>query len=306
MYNLAVASIFLSYRRTDGPQACRVHDWLARRFGSDAVFMDVTTIPFAVNFPDFIRQAIESSHLLIALIGAGWVAKIQQPDDPVRTELEVALASHIPVLPVLIGGTTMPVAEELPPSISAIASQNAPTIGVLHDFDSHMRSLLPRIEAILGTSAAQSVAASDPRIIMEACDGIARLLRERSPADPLMQCQWQVVGSRELGFLSSGAAVKLFLHRIARLEESLELHFILSVWCEYASMEHALAGWILNHFERSPVVPVEYFSWDDGPDLSLKVRASDEDARQIWKMITDAPLRLSLAYVATVSPKRTG
>jgi hypothetical protein len=36
----------------------------------------------------------------------------------------------------------------------------------------------------------------------------------------------------------------------------------------------------------------------------LKIRWSDEDPRQVWKMITDLPLRLSLTYVATVSLKR--
>jgi len=56
-----VATIFLSYRRTDSPQACRVHDWLAQRFGLDALFMDVQAIPVAVSFPEYIRQAIESS-----------------------------------------------------------------------------------------------------------------------------------------------------------------------------------------------------------------------------------------------------
>jgi hypothetical protein len=42
-------AIFLSYRRTDSPQACRVFDWLVRRFGKDAVFMDVAAIPLAVD-----------------------------------------------------------------------------------------------------------------------------------------------------------------------------------------------------------------------------------------------------------------
>ncbi|MCB0112132.1 MAG: toll/interleukin-1 receptor domain-containing protein [Caldilineaceae bacterium] len=53
-----MATIFLSYRRTDGPQASRIYDWLAQRFGYDAVFMDVTAIPFAVSFTEFIQQAI--------------------------------------------------------------------------------------------------------------------------------------------------------------------------------------------------------------------------------------------------------
>ena len=40
---------------------------------------------------------------MIALIGAGWQEGIDQPDDPVRMEIETALANGVPVLPVLIG-----------------------------------------------------------------------------------------------------------------------------------------------------------------------------------------------------------
>jgi hypothetical protein len=157
-----MATIFLSYRRTDSPQACRVHEWLVRRFGNDAVFMDVAAIPFAVSFPDFISDSIGDSKILIALIGAHWSTRIHDGDDPVRIELELALRNQIPVLPVLIGTTPMPSPDELPASISTISRQNATTVGVSHDFDTHMQALLPKIESILGTLAIQSVVTSDP------------------------------------------------------------------------------------------------------------------------------------------------
>jgi hypothetical protein len=40
-----------------------------------------------------------------------------------------------------------------------------------------------------------------------------------------------------------------------------------------------------------------------GQACELEIRPSDEDPGQIWQMITDEPLRLSLAYVAAVSPR---
>src|SRR5262252_9076498 len=120
-----MATIFLSYRRTDGPQACRVYDWLVQRFGNDAVFMDVTAIPFAVSFPDFIRQEISQARVLLALIGPQWQEKIREPDDPVRMELEAAAESRIPLLPLLIGNTPMPNAEELPASLAMFSVLNA-------------------------------------------------------------------------------------------------------------------------------------------------------------------------------------
>jgi len=282
-----------------------VHDWLGQRFGYDAVFMDVMAIPFAVSFPDFIRQAIASSKVLIALIGAQWLTKIHDADDPVRMEIEVALASHIPVLPVLIASTPMPEVEQLPPSISTIASQNAVTVGVLHDFDTHMQLLLPKIESILAALAATSVAHSDPYFIQSACDGVISFLRDKAMmAVGQFPVVWEVIGTDE--FRNRSDSVTLFLHRVARLPELVELHFILSFWTRSAQMAHALAGWVMSELERTPIIPDESFGLRDTvtKEWDLKIRRSDEDARQVWKMITDEPLRLSLSYVATVSLRR--
>src|SRR5262245_34748976 len=174
-----MATIFLSYRRTDGPQACRVHDWLVQRFGNDAVFLDVNAIPFAVSFPEFIKENIVASKVLIVLIGADWLKKIAQPEDPVRLEIETAIVNKIPILPLLIGNTAMPIVEDLPKSIATIAYQNALTVGMLHDFDTHMRSLVPKIESILGSLSTQSLATSDPEVVRTVCDGIIAFLRNR-------------------------------------------------------------------------------------------------------------------------------
>ena len=92
----------------------------------------------------------------------------------------------------------------------------------------------------------------------------------------------------------------LYLHRIAALGELLELHFILSCWSNFSDVEHLLAGWVLNELERTPFIPKVF------PDRNVKIRRSDEDARNVWKLITDQPLRLSLAYIATVSPGTAG
>ena len=138
--------------------------------------MDVSAIPFAVSFPEFIKGAIVASKVLIALIGSDWHKKIGQPADPVRLELETAAAAGIPILPVLIGNTPMPAAEQLPPAIATITQQNAHTVGVLRDFDTHMRALLPQIESILGTLSMQTVAALKPDAVRVACNGVIRFL----------------------------------------------------------------------------------------------------------------------------------
>jgi len=301
-----MAAIFLSYRRTDGPQACRIHDWLSQRFGGDAVFMDVAAIPFAVSFSDFIREAIEESKVMIALIGSGWQDRINEPDDPVRMEIEVAISNRIPILPVLIGNTAMPDRDELPESIAEVAAQNAVTVGVLHNFHTHMQSLLPKIESILGAMATQSAVTADSRIIQGACNGIVSYLIERyhQSGDPLeYPVDWRAIGTNDFHEINENIG-SLFLHRITRLAELLELHFILSFWSYASDMEYVLSGWVISELERTPIIPESHFDyWSENTALDLKIRRSDEDARHVWKMVTSEPLRLSLSYVATISPR---
>jgi len=299
-----MATLFLSYRRTDSPQACRVYEWLVRRFGEDEIFMDVAAIPVAVGFSDFIKDAIAGSKIVIVLIGVGWLTRINAADDPVRMEIETALDNHVPVLPVLIGNTPMPDPDELPASISAIASQNAVAVGVSHDFHTHMQSLLPKIESILGALAFQSVVTADPDVIHRACKGIITFLSETYSYKGVddWDVLWEVVGARDF-VKQQQLHVTLFLHRVVRLAELLELHFILSFWGYYAISDHRLAGWVVRLLERTPVIPGKYI--DPGPETAtceMKIRRSDEDPRQVWQMITDEPLRLSLSYVATLSP----
>ena len=231
-----MAMIFLSYRRTDGPQACRVCDWLVGRFGADAVFMDVTAIPFAVSFSDFIREAIEESSILIALIGADWHTRINEADDPVRMEIETALANKVPVLPVLIGNTTMPGPDELPESIASIAMQNAITVGVLHDFNSHMQLLLPKIESILGAMAGESTTTADPQIVRLACGGIVQFLIDRvdlSDDGFLRTFTWHALGTDEFERMTPNAGTFLPASRDAtRRAARAAFHYFLLGACE--------------------------------------------------------------------------
>ena len=300
-----MATIFLSYRRSDSPQACRVYDWLAGRFGKDQVFMDVAAIPFAVDYAACIQEAIIDAKVMIALIGNGWLKTIREPDDPVCMEIETACQNQVPVLPVLIGNTPMPDPDELPASITTLAFQNAVTVGVSHDFHTHMQALLPRIETILGTLSAQSVVTDDPEVIHKTCDGIIYWLQEMYPGGNATgwHVSWETVNTIDHNNCNRNA-VTMLMHRAARLGESLELHFLLSLWGIAAAAEHKLAGWVIHHLERHPMVPDEFFNYcPAGPPCNLKIRRSDEDPRRIWNMITDEPLCLSLAYVATVSPE---
>lgn len=304
--------IFLSYRRTDGPQACRVYNWLAQRFGYDEVFMDVKDIPFAEMYTTFLREAIAKSKVMVILIGQDWLNKMAQPDDPVQMEIETAVEHKIPLLPLTIGTTPMPAAEALPSSIASLASQNALAVGVLHDFDTHMRLILPRIESIIGRLSVQTLATENPEVIQLTCEGIIAFLRDKyfaSPSSNNLYSEWRVFGTTSFQEVTNSTLVTLYLHRIVALGELLELHFILSFWSTFPYHEHRLSGWVLHELERTPLIPASFKVNLEGANgvvsvlgRQIKIRRSDEDARQIWRMITDLPLRLSLAYIATVAP----
>ena len=293
-----MSAIFLSYRRTDAPQACRVHDWLVLRFGRDAVFMDVSAIPVAVSYPEFIGTAIGASRLLIALIGRDWHSRMQEPDDPVRMEIEAALAAGVPVLPLLIGTTPMPGPEDLPTSLASIATQNAAVVGVLHDFDTHMRALLPRIESMLGRPGTGSIVTREPRVLDIVCDGIVMFLSQS--VTEAFGARFSVYGTGDF-YQPAESVVSLYLHRISDLGDVLELHVLLSFWTRDARLAHRFAGLVMQRIEQEPIVPPACLLYQRDVLLQVKLRRSDEDPRQVWKMVTDAPLQLSLAYIATVS-----
>jgi TIR domain len=125
-----VAGIFISYRRKDaGGYAGRLHDELVRRYGRDAVFMDIDSISGGVDFKQRIHEALEASEIALVLIGEAWTApgadhetrRIDSEDDLVRREVAAALAhENVVVVPVVVEGARLPEAADLPPDVSSL------------------------------------------------------------------------------------------------------------------------------------------------------------------------------------------
>ena len=124
-----MAEIFLSYRRQDSQSATgRLADDLAAHFGDERVFRD-HEITAGDDFVAAIRRSVESSTVVLVVVGPRWLAatdaggrrRLDDPGDFVRLEIELALATRVAVVPVLVDGATMPEASALPPSIAAFA-----------------------------------------------------------------------------------------------------------------------------------------------------------------------------------------
>lgn len=95
--------------------------------------MDVDNIPVGINFEEYLKSQVAACDVVLSVIGANWLnakdetdqRRLDKPDDFVAIELAAALARDIPVIPVLVDGTRMPKASELPASLKPFALRNA-------------------------------------------------------------------------------------------------------------------------------------------------------------------------------------
>jgi hypothetical protein len=150
-------SLFISYRRQDSQHITgRIYDRMATRFGREAVFKDVDSIPLGLDFREHLRQQVGSCAVLVAVIGKDWnplsasgQRRLSDPRDHLRIEIESALDRHIPVIPVLVDGIDMPHEGELPPSLGQLAYHNGIAVRPDPDFHHDMDRLVRGIEQLL-------------------------------------------------------------------------------------------------------------------------------------------------------------
>ncbi len=128
-----MAGLFISYRRNDQPGfAGRLADALEEAFGRDNVFRDVEDIHPGDDFVLTIQKQLGRVNVMLVMIGPAWLTaskdgarRLDDPDDFVRREVQVALESGIAVLPVLVDGALMPTLADLPDAIAALARRQA-------------------------------------------------------------------------------------------------------------------------------------------------------------------------------------
>jgi glycerophosphoryl diester phosphodiesterase len=130
----ATGRIFISYRRQDSAYpAGWLYDRLAERFGPEQIFKDVDSIELGDDFVETITNAVGSCDILLALIGQEWLdvagsdgsRRLDDPDDFVRLEIEAALERKVLLIPILVEGALMPLADQLPPSIAPMVRRQA-------------------------------------------------------------------------------------------------------------------------------------------------------------------------------------
>ena len=130
-----MAGVFISYRRDDSAGwAGRLATDLEGRFGADTVFQDIEAIGAGEDFVQAIDSALGSCSAALVLIGPEWAAikgkhgarRLDDPADTVRLEVTQALQREaVLVIPVLLGGASMPEAGDLPRELEPLARRNA-------------------------------------------------------------------------------------------------------------------------------------------------------------------------------------
>lgn len=125
-----VGGVFISYRREDSAGFARlIYDRLTRHLDPKNVFLDVDSIGPGLDFVDVLTERVGRCEALVALIGSDWIVsadndgrrRLDNPYDFVRIEIEAALQRGVRVIPVLVGGATMPKREDLPESLKKLA-----------------------------------------------------------------------------------------------------------------------------------------------------------------------------------------
>jgi formylglycine-generating enzyme required for sulfatase activity len=150
-------SIFLNYRRIEALKDARhLYRELLRHF-PEQIFMDAPGTAGGQHFPDLLRRKVQECRVLVAVIGPEWHrladssgrVRLDQEDDWVRLEIATALQRGIPVIPALIDGARMPVAEQVPAVLRGLLNHQAVKLDLDDFFEASIEKLCVAIRLAL-------------------------------------------------------------------------------------------------------------------------------------------------------------
>lgn len=146
-----MARVFISYRRADVDDAIsRLRQALQTQFGEDNVFYDRASLRPGDVFPHQIRTRVRNCQVLLAVVGREWTgassegdsgSRLDDANDFVRLEVEAAFEHRVKVMPVLVGGATLPPPGSLPPTLWPLLERQAHEIRPEH-LDDDISSLI--------------------------------------------------------------------------------------------------------------------------------------------------------------------
>lgn len=161
------------------------------------------------------------------------------------------------------------------------------------------------------------------RSIQVACEAVLDVLRDNVPDELSEQeLEFEVYTSRSFNHQPMTAGVSLMLYRIypntvvrtpggrfsaegrrKRSRLPVDLHFILTVWAQSASLQHTLAGWMMREFESHSVLPSALLNRRETAfrsDEALEIVLGDLDTEnlfRLWETVAQNAYNLSVPYV---------
>ena len=163
--------IFISYRRGDDPGSTgRLFDHLKVAFSAGRLFMDVDSIKPGLDFARVVDETLAECDVLLAVIGPSWLEdtdehgcrRLDDPNDPVRVEIETALKRGKRVIPVLVRRASMPRQDELPESLKEFGRHHC--FGLTHErFASDASELIRQLEQTISEIEESRAAAKAKR-----------------------------------------------------------------------------------------------------------------------------------------------
>ena len=181
--------IFVCHRREDTADvAGRIFDRLVMNYGDQQILKDLDSIPLGVDFREYLGRMVGECDVLLAVIGPRWLdaegdtSRLDDPRDFVRIEIESALTREIPVVPLFVGGASMPSEEDVPESIRPFVYRNGVPVRPNPDFHDDMDRVIAGLDGY-GRPAppppAETVAPSRPERIPPADPDSHRDAEER-------------------------------------------------------------------------------------------------------------------------------
>lgn len=148
--------VFISYRRDDSESVVhRLHERLVGELDDDEVFLDHQGgIRAGDEWFHKIRERLYQADLLLAVIGRHWLseengARLADPGDVLRQEIEIALGRGILLVPVLVDGARMPRRDDLPEALARLAGKQYVEVSN-RKFDRDIEDILDLVRPTLG------------------------------------------------------------------------------------------------------------------------------------------------------------
>lgn len=130
----AMAGVFISYRVVDsGAHAGRLADSLKAWLDPRDVFLSADDLAQGARWREEILRQLDGTRVVLAVIGPRWstvrardgIRRLDRDDDVVRLEIRESLDRGTPVVPVLVGGATLPGPRDLPAEVGGLLDRSA-------------------------------------------------------------------------------------------------------------------------------------------------------------------------------------